>query len=692
MTNEPARDETSSTEPQPNGSAAPDGRGSSSPPLPDAISELPDAISELPASIGDQFDVAPSDTELAAEAFSPLNVEDRVVISLLFNEAIRVEHVERAWHRRHELAQEGTPVKLWRALAMDPSLDASMVYAEAANVFAFKTTQFAKDAVLACIRKVEDLFSSEQWSQMQALKVLPAAASEEQQDAPTRRAADRKRPGRGATEARPVGRWIFITHDPTNPEIHRFLNKLHLQSYDLQYAPEDLLAELTEESGVSENVVRNEYLEKVQESSEYAFDFGLEADDAPLVEDEELEAEINRSALINLFEAALFEGVRRGASDVHICPNEDGYISINFRVDGDLAQWYVEDKAPPEAFLAVAKDRSRNVDRFEREKGQDGFIQRTVDGTLIRYRVSVLPIAHSDQETRHESIVIRILDDSKVVDNLDKLGLGERGLQLFKEAIRQPHGMVILTGPTGSGKSTTLYAALHEVRSPKRNVLTVEDPVEYVLPGIRQIKVSHKLSVKEALRFILRHDPDVVMVGEMRDQDTAELGIKLANTGHLTFSTLHTNDAPSAVSRLYKMGVEPFLIAHSVTLVAAQRLLRVLCPACKQPDPDPDLETLRRMGFQPGEGETFLRAAPASGCKNCNGNGYRGRRAVAEVMAMTKPIRERIIQAEGNLDEDALRDAAVADGMTTLKDAAWAVVREGETSIEEMVRVVGVLH
>ncbi len=689
MKNEPAQDDHAPLEPQTGGAPEPD--ASAEPPGFETLDRL-GAAESLPDSIGAQLEHAAQPEGPPEEnAFSPLDVDDRVVISLLFNEAIRVEQVERAWHRARELARTGTPLKLWRALALDPEVDRAAVYAEAANVFAFKATQVTKYGAVACLRKVQKMFSAAQWEQMRALKLLPAAVREEA--APHRRKAERA-PGKGKGEddARAIGRWVFVTHDPTNPQVHHFLNKLHLQSYDLQYAPEAFLAELAEELGAGASLPRNEYLEKVQEHTDYAFDFGLETEDTPLVEDEELEAEINRSALINLFEAALFEGVRRGASDIHICPDERGRISINFRVDGDLAPWYVEEKAPPEAFLAVAKDRSRNVDRFERERGQDGFIQRTVDGTLIRYRVSVLPIAHADQETRHESIVIRILDDSKVVDNLGKLGLGERGLQLFQEAIRQPDGMVILTGPTGSGKSTTLYAALHEVRSPKRNVLTVEDPVEYVLPGIRQVKVSHKLGVKDALRFILRHDPDVVMVGEMRDQDTAELGIKLANTGHLTFSTLHTNDAPSAVSRLYKMGVEPFLIAHSVTLVAAQRLLRILCPACKQPDEAPDLETLKRMGFEPPEGAVFFRAAAEAGCKNCNGNGYRGRRAIAEIMPMTKAVRERIVHAEGNLDEDALREQAVAEGMTTLKDAAWAIARDGETSLEEMVRVVGVLR
>jgi type IV pilus assembly protein PilB len=287
-----------------------------------------------------------------------------------------------------------------------------------------------------------------------------------------------------------------------------------------------------------------------------------------------------------------------------------------------------------------------------------------------------------------------VLDDRKVLTDLAKLGLLPGALEQFNKAIRQPNGMVILTGPTGSGKSTTLYAALHQVRSPKRNILTAEDPVEYVLPGVRQVKISEKLRVQEALRFILRHDPDIVMVGEMRDKDTAELGVKLANTGHLTFSTLHTNDAPSAVSRLYKMGLEPFLIAHSITLVAAQRLVRTLCPDCKEADIEPDVEELARVGFAADElaGATLYQAGTDAHCKTCRGNGYRGRRAIAEVMAMTRDLRRLIVTAEGNLDEDAIRDQAVRDGMLTLPEAAKALVLEGATSVDEMVRVVGVMR
>jgi type IV pilus assembly protein PilB len=249
--------------------------------------------------------------------------------------------------------------------------------------------------------------------------------------------------------------------------------------------------------------------------------------------------------------------------------------------------------------------------------------------------------------------------------------------------------MVILTGPTGSGKSTTLVAALHQVVTPEVNVLTVEDPVEYIIQGVRQIKLGHKLDFEQALRAILRHDPDIVMVGEMRDKITAELAIKLANTGHLTFSTLHTNDAPSAISRLYKMGIEPFLIAYAINLVVAQRLIRRLCPDCKQHDPDPDKALLRLMGFTDQEvAQTrFFKASERKTCKTCSGQGYKGRRAVSEALYFSREIRQMIVEMAENLNEDAIRQQAVKEGMLTLQASARELVKMGDTSVEEMLRV-----
>ena len=386
--------------------------------------------------------------------------------------------------------------------------------------------------------------------------------------------------------------------------------------------------------------------------------------------------------------------MRLGASDIHVWPNASKQTEIHFRIDGRLARWHLEERGSPEALLSVFKDAALNVDRFERDMAQDGFIQRKIDGTLIRYRVSILPIANADPETRSESIVIRILDDRKVVTDLSKLGLLEGAMAKFEKAIRQPHGMVILTGPTGSGKSTTLVAALSNVVTPAVNVLTVEDPVEYIIPGVRQIKLSHKLSLEGALRAILRHDPDIVMVGEMRDKDTAELAIKLANTGHLTFSTLHTNDAPSAVSRLYKMGLEPFLIAYAINLVVAQRLIRTLCETCKRPDPEPDLVLVRELGFTEEEirSNVFYKATETGSCPNCKGRGYKGRRACAEALYFSPAVRAAIVAAGGDINEDEIREIAESEGMLTLAASARVLVGRGEVSIDEMMRVTAGEH
>jgi len=248
-----------------------------------------------------------------------------------------------------------------------------------------------------------------------------------------------------------------------------------------------------------------------------------------------------------------------------------------------------------------------------------------------------------------------------------------------------------VTGPTGSGKSTSLVAALHQILTPKVNVLTVEDPVEYLIKGVRQIKLSHRLDMEGALRSILRHDPDIVMVGEMRDQATAELAIKLANTGHVTFSTLHTNDAASAVSRLYKMGIEPFLLAYAINLIVAQRLIRSLCSDCKVRGKAPEAELLTYLDFSKEESKEtdFYVPGQNSSCETCRGVGYRGRRAIAETMYFSEGIRKLILVAGDVIDETGLRELAVADGMLTLRQSAKEIVKMGDTSIAEMIRVTG---
>ncbi len=591
---------------------------------------------------------------------------DRVVMRLRNKGIVEDEHIQRAWAEWQKLREQDMRVPLWRVLALDQDLESELIFKEASLLYAFAEASVDQAEALAFLERHEDRFQTEAWDEMVEHFVLPIGIERD-----------------GVTGE---NKWLFVTHDPTRPEIHQVLQGLRLRRFEVMFASETVIGSLIADSFLG----RNEYLEVLGEETAVDMGMSYESDDTVL-DEEALEAEMSRSQLINLFEAALLDAVRMGASDLHIYPDADGQIVIQLRVDGELEDWRTESRFRPEAFLAVVKDNSTNVDRFDRDIAQDGFIQRWIDDTLIRFRVSVLPIASAQQHLSAESIVIRVLDDRKVLTDLRQIGLLDDAYKRFQEAIRQPHGMVILTGPTGSGKSTTLVAALHQVVTPKVNVLTVEDPVEYLMRGIRQIKLSHKLDLEGALRAILRHDPDVVMVGEMRDRDTAELAIKLANTGHLTFSTLHTNDAPSAVSRLYKMGVEPFLIAYAINIIVAQRLIRKLCPSCRIPDPNPDFGFLRHIGFSDEDiyGSTIYQAGGDSDCRVCKGSGYKGRRAIAETMLFTQKIRNLIMGSEDLVDEDTLRQVAVEEGMTTLPSAARQLVLTGETSVEEAIRVTG---
>jgi type IV pilus assembly protein PilB len=469
---------------------------------------------------------------------------------------------------------------------------------------------------------------------------------------------------------------VLITHDPTDEEIHRLVSHLDCQHYEIAYTRLEDVEELIREVFYS----RNEFLQQIAESIQSV---EILDDESDTIDEEALDAEINRSMLTNLVEGMLVEATRRGASDIHIIPREGNVTELFFRIDGKLQHWYTQTDIKPEAIAAVVKDRSLNVDRFDRAIAQDGYIQRKIDGFYIRFRVSVIPIVGAEFDRRFESVVIRVLDDRKVITDLTELGLQEQALRDFTEAIEKPQGMIILTGPTGSGKSTTLVAALHHVMDPSKNVITVEEPVEYLISGARQVKLNPKLNFDQALRSILRHDPDIVMVGEMRDLKSAEIAITLANTGHLTFSTLHTNDAVAAVARLYMLGVEPFLIANAINLVMAQRLVRRLCPHCKTVDDNLDPQIALRIGFEPEEIETtkFYRAV---GCSECYA-GYRGRVAIMEAMKFTREIRRLILGARDEIDDDALRDLAVENGMLTLRASGRERIKEGITTIDEVV-------
>ncbi|MEQ9265435.1 MAG: ATPase, T2SS/T4P/T4SS family [Balneolaceae bacterium] len=474
------------------------------------------------------------------------------------------------------------------------------------------------------------------------------------------------------------GSIIIAAADPSDPNIQVIINSLNFKQTELVYCNYELVEQIL--GKVYEQ--KNEFLDLLEEIDyeEPQFEQGEEE-----VDEEEIDAEINQSMLNSLVEGMLVESVRQGVSDVHILPSGPTTTDLRFRIDGKLQLWYQQKNVKPEAISAVVKDKTRNVDRFERDASQDGFIQRQIDGYNIRYRVSIMPIVGNQYDRKFESIVIRILDDRKVIRDLDLLGLQKNAKANFVKSIQRPSGIVIITGPTGSGKSTTLVAALYYVIDPTKNVLTIEEPVEYIIDGARQLKISHSMTFDQSIRGILRHDPDIVLVGEMRDLKTAEIAIKLANTGHLTFSTLHTNDAPSAVSRLFKMGVEPFLIANAVNLVMAQRLIRRLCNDCKE-EFEPHPELAKGIGFEDDEIEetTFYKA---TGCEKCSGSGYKGRTAIHEALFFSKELKQLILDSGGDIDESAIKDLAVAQGMLTLRGSGRERIKEGVTTIDEVIAI-----
>ncbi|MEX0720853.1 MAG: ATPase, T2SS/T4P/T4SS family [Balneolaceae bacterium] len=464
--------------------------------------------------------------------------------------------------------------------------------------------------------------------------------------------------------------------DPSDPNIQSILNKVSFKQTELVYCKYEIIEEIL--SKVYEQ--KNEFLDLLEEIDYEEPDFEKDQEN---IDEEEIDAEINQSMLNSLVEGMFVESVRQGVSDMHIVPSSPTTTDIRFRTDGKLQLWYQQKNVKPEAISAVIKDKTRNVDRFERDSSQDGFIQRQIDNVGIRYRVSIMPIVGKQFDRKFESIVIRVLDDRNVIRDLDKLGLQKQAKANFVKSIEKPSGIVIITGPTGSGKSTTLVAALYAVIDPTKNVLTVEEPVEYIIEGARQLKISNHMSFDQSIRGILRHDPDIVLVGEMRDLKTAEIAIKLANTGHLTFSTLHTNDAPSAVSRLFKMGVEPFLIANAVNLVVAQRLIRTLCKTCKE-EYKPHPEIAKGIGFTDEELETttFYKGA---GCDKCGNTGYKGRAGIHEALYFSKEIKQLILNAGGDIDEGAIKDLAVSQGMLTLRGSGRERVKEGVSTIDEVI-------
>ncbi|MGE5576775.1 MAG: type II secretion system ATPase GspE [Syntrophothermus sp.] len=382
----------------------------------------------------------------------------------------------------------------------------------------------------------------------------------------------------------------------------------------------------------------------------------------------------NEAPIVKLVNSLIIEALRRGASDIHIEPFERD-IKVRYRVDGIL---YEAPPPPKKLYLAIVSRVKIMADLNIAEKRlpQDGRIKLKLLGKDIDIRVSTVSTVYG------ESVALRILDKSSILLGLADLGFLPETMNQVEALIEKKHGIILVTGPTGSGKTTTLYAALNALNTPEKKIITIEDPVEYLLYGINQMQVRPKIDFGFAngLRSILRQDPDIIMVGEIRDRETAEMAIQAALTGHLVFSTLHTNDSASAVTRLLDMGVEPFLVASTVRGMMAQRLVRVLCPHCRQ-EYVPSETELRKIGYGLPAGEHLYRAV---GCPKCSGIGYRGRTGIYELLIMSPELESMVLSRASSAQ---IKEAAVVSGMATLRDDGWRKVQMGITTIEEILRV-----
>jgi general secretion pathway protein E len=383
----------------------------------------------------------------------------------------------------------------------------------------------------------------------------------------------------------------------------------------------------------------------------------------------------DEAPIIRLVNSVLFQAVRQRASDIHFESFERGLV-VRYRIDGVLYPVLTPPKHLQASIIARLKIMA-GLNIAEKRLPQDGRFRIRTAGKDVDLRVSVLPTSHG------ERVVLRLLEKENRLLNLSEMGFSQDRLGIIQQLIQLSHGIILVTGPTGSGKTTTLYAALTHINAPDKNIITVEDPVEYQLLGVGQMQVNPKINLTFAagLRSILRQDPDVIMIGEIRDRETAEIAIHASLTGHLVFSTLHTNDAASAATRLIDMGIEPFLVASSVVAVLAQRLLRQVCSDCKQPYQPADEELIRLGIVPPRVRPTFYRGA---GCPACSQTGYRGRTGIFELLVLDDEIR-RFIGSKA--DSASIRQAAMAKGMVTLKDEGAEKVFHGVTTTEELMRI-----
>jgi len=442
-----------------------------------------------------------------------------------------------------------------------------------------------------------------------------------------------------------------------------------------QYNIEPVVAsENALESALSRYYDKGPDLDQMMGELDENVDFSAGEGDSVNVVD--LENQAGEAPVVKLCNAILLSAIKKKASDIHVEPYEKSF-RVRFRIDGILQ----EEMRPPLKLRNAITSRLKimaSLDIAERRLPQDGRIKLKIGGTReMDFRVSVLPTLYG------EKIVMRLLDKSQLQLDMTKLGFDQVPLDHFKTAIKKPYGMVLVTGPTGSGKTTTLYSALSELNTIDRNISTAEDPVEFNLHGINQVQMHEDIGLNfaTALRAFLRQDPNIIMVGEIRDFETAEIGVKAALTGHLVLSTLHTNDAPSTVSRLLNMGIEPFLVTASVNLVLAQRLARRICSDCKIPD-EKHAEPLAKMGMTEEQIRT-AKIMKGRGCNNCNQTGYKGRVALYEVMPFTDPLKELVLQGASAAE---IKTEMIRGGVQSLRMAGIQKILEGMTTPEEVLR------
>src|SRR6266480_3236741 len=417
-----------------------------------------------------------------------------------------------------------------------------------------------------------------------------------------------------------------------------------------------------------------EVLKQVADDVAAAGEVEVESKKSDEIDLDQLATDSEDAPVIKIVNLILVQAVKEKASDIHIEPFQKT-LKLRYRIDGEL----IAAQSPPKALQLAITSRIKilsGLNIAERRIPQDGRFRIKVLSKDIDLRVSILPTAYG------EKIVIRILDKAALTGSIEQMGMDESTLEKFKKAIDAPHGMILVTGPTGSGKTTTLYSVLQELNNPQYNIVTVEDPIEYELSGINQVSVRNDIGLDfaSALRSILRQDPDIVMVGEIRDNETADIAVKAALTGHQVLSTLHTNDAAGAITRLDDMGIEPFLISSSILMTCAQRLVRKICPNCRE-EFTPEPELIERLALQERENTVFYRG---SGCDRCKGRGYLGRLAIIEALTVTEAVRRLIMK---RASAAVIKNQAVTEGMKTLRMTGIDKALEGQTTLEEVLRV-----